>query len=676
MALSPQHKSKLSSLSVRAVARLINTVHDTSTILFDPPDAKAQLASQHPAIVAVWHGQFMMLANERPAGVTYAAMVARHGDAELIGEALKIIGVELIRGAGAGTRQRDRGGAYALRAAMKALDEGKSFVMTADVPPGPARRAGEGIITLARLSGRPIVPCAVASSRYTALKTWSRMTINLPYSKLAYVVGPPITVPRDATPALLEAKRIDVEKALNVATAKAYEMAGADPARATPPSRSDVTAPPAAPGRGLRFYKQATKMLRPAAPMLLKIRERAGKEDPARRGERLGQAGIARPEGPLVWLHAASVGETNAVLPMIERLSDVRPDLKFLLTTGTVTSASVAARRLPASAIHQFVPLDAPDCAKAFLDHWRPNLVVFTESEIWPNLILETSARSIPLTLISARMSNRSYGRWKRRPGMSQPLFNRFALVVTQNEKLTRRFGDLGARNVVTAGNIKIDAPPPRADQAELEKLRSALNGRPVFVAASTHEGEETIIAEAHRRIAREIPDLCTIIVPRHPDRGVAIAEHLKTSGLDVSRRACGNLPVAHTEIYVADTLGELGTFYALSGIAFVGGSLVEKGGQNPIEAVQHGAGVLTGPHWHNFRDSYRSLFRHKGAVEVKGATDLADRVIGLMKKEDELDDMRRGATAALQTMSGALGRTVEALLAYLPPNEGLRRAS
>jgi 3-deoxy-D-manno-octulosonic-acid transferase len=675
MALSPQLKAKLSRLTGRAVARLIKTVHATSKCIFDPPDAKSKLAKQNPAIIAVWHGQFMMLASERPHDVKYAAMVARHGDAELIAESLSRLGVELVRGAGAGTRQRDRGGAYALRASLKALGDGMSFVMTADVPPGPARRAGEGIVTLARLSGRPIVPVAVASSNYKSLNTWSRMTINLPCSRLAYVVGDPISVPREASAAVLEAKRLEVEEALNAVTARAYELAGADPSRATPPT-NDINAPPAPPGRALKLYRVATSLLRPAAPILLKIRERAGKEDPKRRQERLGIASAARPDGALIWLHAASVGETNAVLPLIERLRDVRPDLKFLLTTGTVTSASIAMRRLPAGAIHQYVPLDTLEFAKAFLDHWRPDLVVFTESEIWPNLILETAARGIPLTLISARMSNRSFGRWRRRPGMSKPLFNRFALVVTQNEKLTRRFGELGARNAVTAGNIKIDAPPPRADEAELEKLRTALGGRPVFLAASTHDGEEAIIAEAHRQVRRELGGLCTIIVPRHPDRGVAIATQLKESGLKVERRAAGGMPNAATDIYIADTLGELGTFYALAGLAFIGGSLVPKGGQNPIEAVQHGAAVLTGPHWYNFRDSYRSLFRHKGAVEVKGAGDLAERVTALLKKEEDLAHMRHGATVALQTLSGALGRTVDVLLAYLPPNEGLRRAS
>lgn len=644
--------------------------------MFEPDDAPSELARNHPAIIAVWHGQFMMLASERPKHIPFAAMVARHGDAEVIGEALSKVGIELIRGAGAGTRQRDRGGAHALRMALKALDDGKSIVMTADVPPGPARIAGTGIVTLARLSGRPIVPAAVASSRYHSFNTWSRMTVNLPYSKLAYVVGAPIFVPREMTDAQVEAKRLEVETSLNRITSRAYELSGADPRRATPPGRSDPNAAPASPGLGLKTYTAATRILQPAAPLLLKFRDRSGKEDRERRSERLGEASAERPPGPVVWVHAASVGETNAVLPLIERLSEERDDLSFVLTTGTVTSASIAARRLGKRSLHQFVPLDAPDYAKKFLQHWKPDLVLFTESEIWPNLVMETAGRGIPLALVNARMSNRSYGRWKRRPGMAQPIFNRFSLVVAQNEKLARRFGDLGARRVISAGNLKIDAPPPPIDPTERNKLRNAIGDRPMFVAASTHDGEDVIIAGAHRRIVRKVPALLTIIAPRHPERGTAIAEQLKGLGLRVEQRSIGALPSAATDIYIADTIGELGMLYELAPVAFIGGSLTDRGGQNPIEAVRHGAAVLTGPNWQNFRDSYRTLIRHKGAVEVRSADDIAAAVTDILSDPEELKQMREGAEIALQTLGGALVRTVEALRPLLPPDTRLRRAS
>jgi 3-deoxy-D-manno-octulosonic-acid transferase len=519
------------------------------------------------------------------------------------------------------------------------------------------------------------VPVASATSRFAALDTWSRLTINLPFSKLVYVVGPSIHVASDADEAALEAARAEVERYLNLTTQRAYDLAGADVRRATPMLANDRSAPPAAPDARLRIYRGAMSLMRPLAPLLLRVRERYGKEDPRRRPERLGRATAARPEGMLAWVHAASVGETNAVLPVIEGLCQARPDLSVLLTTGTVTSAGVAGRRLPERCLHQYVPLDAPEYAAKFLDHWRPDLAVFTESEIWPSLILETSERGVPLVLVNARLSHRSRRRWQRNKGMAHPLFNRFEVVLAQNERLAMGFSVLGARNVLSVGNLKIDAPPPPVDLAELERLREALGGRPGFVAASTHEGEEEIIAEAHRELARTFEGFCTIIAPRHPERGTAIAERLKDLGLSVAQRSLGTLPNARTDVYVADTIGELGTLYALTPIAFIGGSLVDRGGQNPIEAVRHGVAVLTGPHRQNFRDAYRTLLRHRGVIEVDGAKSLATAVTHLLQSQSEMAHMRAGATQALATLSGALEKTVATLLDYLP-DERLKRAS
>jgi 3-deoxy-D-manno-octulosonic-acid transferase len=676
MARSPHTTRLYSRLAGRAIAGLIRLVKRTSKTIYHPPDMVERLAAEHPVILAVWHGQFMMTQGFTPSADTkVAAMVARHGDAEVIGVAMQQFDVELIRGAGAGVRRKDRGGAYALRQAVRALDDGASVVMTADVPPGPARKAGLGIVTLARLSGRPIVPAASATSRFLALDTWSRMTINLPFSRLAYVAGDPIHVSADADAAQLEAARVEVENAMLAVTQRAYALAGADLARATPPSAMGPSAPPAAPDLRLKIYRTGMSLMRPLAPLVLKIREGNGKEDPLRRPERLGQPSAARPEGPLVWVHAASVGETNAVLPVIEALTAERPQLNILLTTGTVTSASLAERRLPERSLHQYVPLDAPEYAARFLEHWRPDLAVFTESEIWPSLILETSKRAIPIALVNARLSHRTRRRWQRNKSMAHPLFNRFDVVLAQNERLALGFSALGARNVEAVGNLKIDAPPPPIDLVELEQLKTALGGRPVFVAASTHEGEEEIVAEAHRELARTVDTLCTIIAPRHPERGTAIAERLKDLGLGVAQRSLGALPTDRTDIYIADTIGELGTLYALAPIAFVGGSLVDRGGQNPIEAVRHGAVVLTGPYRQNFRDPYQTLLRHQGAIEVKSAKQLAAAVSRLLQNQAEMQQMRSGATQALTTLSGALAKTVTTLLRYLP-DERLKRAS
>jgi 3-deoxy-D-manno-octulosonic-acid transferase len=322
------------------------------------------------------------------------------------------------------------------------------------------------------------------------------------------------------------------------------------------------------------------------------------------------------------------------------------------------------------------VPLDVPHFVRRFLDHWRPQLAIFTESEIWPNLLMETAERSIPLTLVNARMSNRSFARWRRNRGLSQPVFSRFDVVLAQNEKLARRFGELGGRKVLAVGNLKVDAPPPAADAAEVHRLCEALSNRPRMVAASTHDGEDEVVGLAHTLLAQRLERFCTIIVPRHPERGGCVAELLRRQGLTIAQRSLGALPDPSADIYVADTLGELGTFYALSRVAFIGGSLVDRGGQNPIEAIRHGAAVITGPHWANFSDAYRALFRHQAALQVETAEQLADVAHALLSDEMELARMRGSAQLALSSLSGALSSTVDALLPLLPANEGLRRAS
>ena len=654
-----------------ALARYIRYVERTSWQTREMTENFEEHFHHHPCIIGMWHGQFMLLPLLKVPYIPVDVMVARHRDAAFLGEALKHFDMKLISGAGAGGRNKDRGGTHAFMAAVQALRDGRTVGMTADIPGGVPRRAGLGIVMVARRSGRPILPVAIATSRYISLNTWSRMTINLPHSGMGFAVGEVVNVPREASDEELEGYRQAVEISLNAATEKAYARAGADPARATPGLQSANSEP----GFRLKAYRVLTSLARPIAPMLLGMRARHGKEEPARRGERLGQASAERPAGRVAWFHAASVGETNAVLPLISALSEQRPSLSFLITTGTVTSAKLAAQRIGPRTVHQYAPLDAPEYVASFLDHWRPDLAVFTESEIWPNLILESSKRGIPLALINARMTKRSFRRWKRNLGMARPLFSRFAVVLAQNEGLARRFAALGARNATHAGNLKVDAPPPPVDAAELERLRPGLDGRSLLIAASTHDGEDQIIADAHRELRRSLPNLCTIIAPRHPERGEAITEMLKERGLSVARRSLGDLPDRTSDAYVADTIGELGMLYKLGSVAFIGGSLVDRGGQNPIEAVRQGAVVLTGPHWQNFADAYSALISHRGAVEVHSAEEIARVVRQLLSDERELGGMRSRASAALATISGALPRTLETLLRFLP-SEGLVRAS
>jgi 3-deoxy-D-manno-octulosonic-acid transferase len=661
-------KPALAACSALAAA-YVRLVYATSTIKRDPADTDAKLFDHHPQILAMWHGQFLLLPKlkpKRPADVR--AMVSRHGDAAIIGAVLQKFGMDLIRGAGAGKRKRNRGGATALRESLRALSSGATVAMTADVPPGPARRAGEGIATLAALSGRPVVPFAIATRRFFALPTWSRFTINLPFSTLVIVIGDPVRVATRNNVESIEIGRLAIEQALAEVTARAYALAGA----VDPLNMQEAVKP----GLSLKAYRALTSLAAPFAPLILAWRTRRGKEEPDRRSERYGHASAPRPKGFLAWFHASSVGEANAALPVIETIAAERPEVRMLLTTATVTSARLARSRLPKNVVHQYVPLDNKGYVQRFLHHWRPDLAVLVESEIWPNLVLETKGEGIPLLLINGRMSSSSFKRWRRRPGLSRPLFSSFDLVLAQNDSLAERFAQLGVARTLDVGNLKADAPPPPADLPGKRRLAAAISGRTVWLAASTHPGEEDLVALAHKKMRQERPDLLTIIVPRHPERGKPIAETLKAANLSIALRSEEQLPEAATDIYVADTIGELGLFYALSPIAFVGGSLVERGGQNPVEPIKLGAAVLTGPNWQNFRDSYTELLKVQGCREVSDAASLADAALDLLEDESGRIEMTRRAEAAIAGMSGALPRTLAELEPYLPPRTNLKHAS
>lgn len=426
----------------------------------------------------------------------------------------------------------------------------------------------------------------------------------------------------------------------------------------------------------VRLYRALTSVAAPLVPLLLAWRARQGKEEKERRGERFGQPSLPRPPGFLAWFHAASVGEVNAALPVIEAISADRPEVRILLTTGTVTSARLARARLPKGALHQYVPFDHQTYVRRFLAHWRPDLAVFVESEVWPNLVLETRAKNVPLVLINGRMSGRSFRRWLRRPGLSRPLFSAFSLVLAQNGILAERFSALGAARSVEAGNLKADAPPPPLDLSGHRQIAAALSGRTVWLAASTHAGEDDLVALAHLAMKRRRADLLTVIVPRHPERGPDIARLLEAEGMRVALRSEGKLPVEDTDIYIADTIGELGLFYNLVPVAFVGGSLVPHGGQNPLEAIKLGAAVLTGPHWRNFADAYEELLQSEGCVRVSDADSLAAAALRLLEDAHARAIMMSRAEAAIARMGGALPRTIAELEGFLPPKATLQHAS
>src|SRR3954471_17318325 len=414
----------------------------------------------------------------------------------------------------------------------------------------------------------------------------------------------------------------------------------------------------------LRVYQKLSAAVVPLAPALIKRRLKQGKEDIARIGERRGFTRDIRPLGPLVWIHGASVGEVLAAAALIEKLRAL--NIRILLTSGTVTSADIVAKRFPADIIHQYVPYDAPRYVERFLDHWRPSLALFIESDLWPNLILSSAARRLPMVLINGRMSHRSFPRWRRVAGTISALLGRFDLCLAQSDVDAERFAALGSRNVVVTGNLKLDVPAPSADPVKLERLMMMTRGRPIIVAASTHPGEENLLLEAHRTLGGFFPSLLTVIVPRHPKRGEAIARSIPASGLQVSLRTREELPTATTDVYVADTMGELGLFYRLAPIVFMGGSLIEHGGQNPIEAVKLRASIGPGPPICNFTDAYEALDSAGGARRADTQQALVKH-LGQLLADPAARELSVGAAErVVEQLGGALDRTLAALEPYL----------
>jgi 3-deoxy-D-manno-octulosonic-acid transferase len=417
----------------------------------------------------------------------------------------------------------------------------------------------------------------------------------------------------------------------------------------------------------LALYRLATRLGGPLFELALQRRVRHAREDPARLAERRGRASAARPVGPLVWLHAASVGEALAVLPLLEALLAARPELQALLTTGTVTSARLMAERLPPRARHQYVPLDRPAAWRAFFDHWRPQLALLVESELWPNLISESRRRGVPLALINARMSARSQRRWQRVPKLAAELLSGIELCLAQSAADRERFVALGARQAIAPGNLKSAAPPLPAPATALAELRTLIGARPVWLAASTHPDEDALLLDAHRALAERRADLLTIIAPRHPERSAALAAWLQDRGIRVARRSLGALPEPTGPLYLADTMGELGLFYRLAMVALIGKSLVAGGGQNPLEAARLGCPVLFGPHMANFAAPAAALLEAGAARQVADPAALAAALAELLGDPATRARMaERGRAVAAGHEAGVLGATLAALAPLL----------
>jgi 3-deoxy-D-manno-octulosonic-acid transferase len=410
----------------------------------------------------------------------------------------------------------------------------------------------------------------------------------------------------------------------------------------------------------LALYALATGLAEPLAPTILRHRAARGKEDPARLAERLGRAGLPRPEGRLVWLHGVSVGESVSLLPLASALQG--EGFKVLVTSGTRTSAELLARRLPPGAIHQYAPVDGPAAVARFLDHWRPDLGVFVESELWPNMIQAAGARGVKLALVSARMTQASADGWRRAPGAARRLLQAFDLVLPQEAETEARLAALGA----VAGpqvNLKRVGDPPPHDPAELAGLKTALAGRRAILAASTHAGEDEIVAGAVKPTGAVL-----VVAPRHPERGAAVAEGLKALGFDVARRGAGEALGPGTTAYVIDTLGEMGLAYRLADVVVMGGSFVTGiGGHNPLEPARLGATVVTGPHVFNNAAPYGEMFAEVAAIEAPDAAALRRHLTGLLTQPLIARRIGEAALTYAQRQGEVLDQTLRLLRPLLP---------
>lgn len=383
-----------------------------------------------------------------------------------------------------------------------------------------------------------------------------------------------------------------------------------------------------------------------------------------RQRERLGHATLPRPEGQLIWFHAASVGESLSVLTLITRMGTVLPEAEFLITSGTPTSAELVAKRLPPRTWHQFVPLDTGAAVTRFYDHWRPQAGIFVESELWPRMLVEAHRRGIKLALLNARLSQKSVQGWQRFPGTARFILDRFTLFLTQNQQTANNLIAMGADpdRVRPGSNLKATSDPLPVDAATREVLLAQIGDRPVWVASSTHKGEEEHVLRAHNNLLAAHPDLLLLLVPRHPERGDEVQALVRAAGLICARRSAGEETGAQTQVYMADTLGETGTWYALCKLVFLGGSLLEIGGHNPFEPAQAGAAVITGPGYFNFAETYAQMKADGGAREIRDADSLASAVADWLDNPAAFAEARRAASAYVATQQNALANVIDSL--------------
>jgi 3-deoxy-D-manno-octulosonic-acid transferase len=415
----------------------------------------------------------------------------------------------------------------------------------------------------------------------------------------------------------------------------------------------------------LKQYRIIQLFLSPVVFLYLLYRKLKGKEHPQRFPERLGKPSAARPDGSLVWVHAASIGEAVSTLPLLEAIEQKYPAINILMTTGTVTSAKLLEKKLSRKVIHQFVPVDMLPAVRKFLTHWQPNLAIWVESELWPNLVCETKASGCDLALINARMAAKTLEKWQKHKELADNIFSSFSICLAQNDVEAEKFSRAGVAITKNAGNLKYESPALLADPSETAEIISQIGNRTNWLAASTSDGEEAAVADAHTKLSQKFSDILTIIAPRHPNRASDIRKMLEAKGLKVSQRSRDEKITPQTDIYLADTIGELGIFYRIAGVVFMGGSLIPHGGQNPLEPARLNCAIITGTHTHNFKDIYADMQSNNAVLVVSDKDVLVRKVEELLSNNAAQDKLANNALEFINSKSGVVSRYMQELEPY-----------
>lgn len=385
-----------------------------------------------------------------------------------------------------------------------------------------------------------------------------------------------------------------------------------------------------------------------------------------RLSERFGH-GPAPGDGQTIWLHAVSVGETQAAIPLVRALQERYPDHRMLITTVTPTGAEHVQRTFGDSVLHNYLPYDLPGCLNRFLNRVNPAVLLVMETELWPNLFHNCRQRNIPVAVINARLSDRSARRYGLLPGLTRHLLAQVAVIACRSDSDARRFRHLGAGDsqIFVTGNIKFDLELPEIDEEQLLQERHHLFGfRPVWIAASTHSGEEESVLAAHRLIRDVFPESLLVLAPRHPERCEDIDKLTEAGGFSWLRhsQSGNNIPVTE-DIYLIDSLGELRDFLGRSDLVFMGGSLVDVGGHNLLEPAASGRAILTGPFTYNFEDIANELLTIGGALLVRTPQELARHVIMLLGDEAERVLMGKRAKQFVRQSRGSTGRVMSRIM-------------